>query len=128
MRSAFRKKFVFFYHRSHGHFPYISRAVYPYHSAFALYADAFCKGNFGRQRQRETDWRPLLDRRIQIKTNATSAYVADLCGFTMVRALTATHGNRDPKREASCGPFLLGFSHALLQANKVALNYAQEYF
>src|SRR5208282_3535099 len=119
--SALGKKLVFFNDSGDGHFAFVVAIFHPHDSPFTLHADTFRKRDFGWEGQGEADGRATLDRRVEIKGNASRTDVADLSRLGVVRILTARNGNRDPKRKTTCSPFfLLGFCHALLQANKVA--------
>jgi hypothetical protein len=46
--SAFRKEFVFFNDRGHGHLPIVANALNPQNAPFALHADAFRQSDLGR--------------------------------------------------------------------------------
>jgi hypothetical protein len=76
--SALRKEFVLFNDRGHGHFALAGSVLDPHYAPFALHADAFRQRDLGREGQSEADGRTTFDGRIEVKTNAARAYVADL--------------------------------------------------
>ncbi len=126
-RSAFGKEFVLFNHGGDCHLAIRAALLNPHDASFALYANALGKRDFGRERKRKANRRSLRDRRIQIQADSARANVADLRGFGELCVFLTRDGDWDPEREAACSPFfLLGFCHALPQANEVACCYALE--
>ncbi len=59
--SALGQEFVLFDDCGHGHLALAGIVLDPHHTPFALHADTLRKGNFRRERERETNRRALLD-------------------------------------------------------------------
>jgi hypothetical protein len=82
--SALRKEFVFFNDRGHGHFALAASVFDPHYAPFALHADTFRERDLGREGESEANGRTTFDGRVEVKTNAARAHIADLSGFTVV--------------------------------------------
>ena len=110
-----REELVFLDHGGYCDFAFIGAIFDSHHTSLALNANTFGEGNLGRKRESESDMRVLLDRGLQIKTDAPGADIPQFGGLASKVAIccAAIDADRDAQRETSCTPlFLLGLGHA----------------
>jgi hypothetical protein len=110
-----RKKLVFFDNSGNRHFAVCYPVLHTNYPTLALHSDAFGQRDLRGQSQGEGNGGALGYGGVQVKTNASRTYVADLSCLGFRGVLPLADGNRYAKREAPCSPLLLGFCHLILQ-------------